>query len=126
MSHHMKIFTDLIECKIKPNKSINLYSTRLSIITSDIKQIDADFNDCYENFQLLRFLPRKYDSIVQDILRLKDANFKFVKIVEESNQLSFAKKKSLAVLTNSRNSDSGSAINWSTFARSNDSKRVVN
>lgn len=37
-SHHMKIFTDPIKCKIKPNESINLYSARLSRTTSDINR----------------------------------------------------------------------------------------
>lgn len=113
-SHHMKIFTDLTECKIKPNEPINFYSSWLSRVSNNIKQIDKTFNDVYVNFQILRFLPQKFDSIVQSTLRWWDANFVHSKITEEliteetrlnvrdmdssksylqSNQLSFGKKK---------------------------------
>lgn len=36
LTHHMKKFTDLMECKIKINESINLFAARLARITRDI------------------------------------------------------------------------------------------
>lgn len=48
-----------------------------------IKKQDKTFNVIYLNFQLIRYLPRKYDGIVKRILRWSEDEFKFDKIVLE-------------------------------------------
>lgn len=78
----MQLFTNLIECKINANESINLYSTRVQHIFNDIKEIDSNFSESYASFEILRYLPRKFDYIVQGILRWKKDEFKFSKIIE--------------------------------------------
>lgn len=81
--YHMHLFTNLIECKINTNESISLFSTRMLRIFNDIKEIDVKFSESYASFQILRYLPWKYDGIVQSILRWKKQEFKFPKIIEE-------------------------------------------
>lgn len=48
-----------------------------------IKEQDKNFNEIYLSFQLILYLPRKYDDIVQYILRWSEDEFKFDKIVLE-------------------------------------------
>lgn len=43
--------------------------------------MNKKFDDVYVTFQLLRFLPTKFDSIVQIICRWTDSNFKFNDVV---------------------------------------------
>lgn len=42
-SDHMKMFSELIECKSGINESISLFSTRVLQIYNKIKNIDTDF-----------------------------------------------------------------------------------
>lgn len=79
----MKNFSELIECKLGANESISLFSTRVLRIYSEIKSIYANFDEDYASFQMLRYLPRKFDGVVQNILRLKKEKFKFTKIIDE-------------------------------------------
>lgn len=60
-----------------------MFSTRVFRIYSEIMGIDANFDEDYASFQILRYLPRKYDGIVQTILRWKKEEFKFAKITDE-------------------------------------------
>lgn len=48
-----------------------------------IKTLDENFNEIYLNFQILGYLSRKFDSIMQNILRWPDKEFQFDKIVNE-------------------------------------------
>lgn len=73
---HMKSFTDRIECKKQENESINLFVTRLCGLLNVIKEQDKKFNEIYLNLQLLRYLHKKYDSIVQNILGWPEDEFK--------------------------------------------------
>lgn len=66
----MKKFLELIESKLNSNESISMFSTRVFRIYSEIMGIDANFDEDYASFQILRYLPRKYDGIVQTILRI--------------------------------------------------------
>lgn len=52
-------------------------------IFNDIKEIDKNFSENYASFQILRYLPWKYDGMVQSILQWKEQDFKFSKIIEE-------------------------------------------
>lgn len=74
MSHHMQVSTELCEYKIKiaNGESINLYATRLLRTANKLKEINKKFDDVYVTFQLLHFLPSKFDGIVQTILRWTD------------------------------------------------------
>lgn len=46
-SHHMQIFSNLIECKILPNESINIFSTRIQQMYNEIKGIDSNFDSVH-------------------------------------------------------------------------------
>lgn len=76
-------FTELIECKKKEGEKIDIFATRLRRLLNNIKEQDKNFNEIYLNFKLIRDLPRKYDDIVQCILRWSEDEFKFDKIVFE-------------------------------------------
>lgn len=60
----IKSFTQLIECRKKEGESINISATRLRRLMNIIKEQDKNLNEIYLNFQLIRYLPRKYDGIV--------------------------------------------------------------
>lgn len=79
----MKSFTELTECKIQEKECINLFATKLRQLMNVIKEQDKNFSEVYLNFQLLRYLTRKYDGIEQNILRWPEKEFKFDKIVLE-------------------------------------------
>lgn len=83
ISFIMKPFSELIECRKKEGESINLFATRLRRLMNIIKEQDKSFNEIYLSFQLIRYLPRKFDGIVQSILRWSEDEFKFEKIVLE-------------------------------------------
>lgn len=68
-------FTELIECKKKEGDKINIFVTRLRRLVNIIKEQDKNLNEIYLNFQLIRDLPRKYDDIVQCILRWSEDKF---------------------------------------------------
>lgn len=80
-SRHMRIFTELCECKIGESENIDLYAARLLRIANQLKSVNKKFDDIYVTFQLLRFLPPKFDSMVQTILRWSDSDFKFDDVV---------------------------------------------
>lgn len=82
-SHHMKLFTDLMECKINVGESVSLYSARLFRIANQLKSINTGFDMIYASFQLLRYLPVQFDSIVQNILRWDESKFKYNEITTE-------------------------------------------
>lgn len=82
-AHHMALFSELVNERIKTSESINLFATRLKKIYLNIKAIDKDFSEKYLSYQLLRYLSSCYDSCVQSLLRKDDASFKFDLIVTE-------------------------------------------
>ncbi|CAL1291012.1 unnamed protein product [Larinioides sclopetarius] len=82
-SHHMRLFSELVECRILPDESIGLFSARLTRIYSQIKSLDSNFSECYLSYQMLRYLPISYDGIVQNILRWKIDDFIYKDIVTE-------------------------------------------
>ncbi|GBM26166.1 hypothetical protein AVEN_196992-1 [Araneus ventricosus] len=81
-SFHMKVFSELVECKIMPGESTSLYAARMSRIYDQIKAIDSMFTECYI-FQFLRYLPIHFDGMVQTLLRLKPEDFLFKNLVQE-------------------------------------------
>ncbi|GBN18762.1 hypothetical protein AVEN_39693-1 [Araneus ventricosus] len=69
-SFHMKIFSELVECRIMPGESTSLYAARLSRIY-EIRTIDNTFSEYYISFQFLSYLPSHFDGMVQTLLRLR-------------------------------------------------------
>ncbi|GBM14113.1 Retrovirus-related Pol polyprotein from transposon TNT 1-94 [Araneus ventricosus] len=82
-SFHMKIFSELVECRIMPGESTSLYAARLSRIYDQIRKIDGTFSEYYISFQFLRYLPSHFDGMVQTLLRLKSEDFLFKNLVQE-------------------------------------------
>lgn len=80
-SQHMCLFSELLSCRIQENEQVDLYAARLRRLYDRLTSIDKDFSEKYLCFQLLRYLPPEFDSIVQSTLRLPDKDFIFDKIV---------------------------------------------
>lgn len=82
-AYHMKLFTDLCECKIKDNEPVDLFGARLLRISNQISNLDPHFNELYVSFQLIRYLPAVFDTAVQSILRWSKEKFIFKDIMTE-------------------------------------------
>ncbi|GFQ63910.1 retrovirus-related Pol polyprotein from transposon TNT 1-94 [Trichonephila clavata] len=82
-AYHMEVYSSLMNCHILSEESISLFSTRLLRIYEQLRDLDEDFSERYVTFQLLRYLPLQFDSIVQTILRLDDVKFVYKDVVSE-------------------------------------------
>ncbi|GFR04625.1 retrovirus-related Pol polyprotein from transposon TNT 1-94 [Trichonephila clavata] len=82
-AHHMEVYSSLMNCHIFSKESISLFSTRLLRVYEQLRDLDEDFSERYVTFQLLRYLPPQFDSIVQTILRLDDVKFVYKDVVAE-------------------------------------------
>lgn len=79
----VNLMDQFFNCRIEPNEELGLYASRLQNIVSQLKDAGHSMSDWLEAFQLIRFLPEEYRSIVQSIYRWSDDQFKFDKILQE-------------------------------------------
>lgn len=79
----MQVFSELIDCKIRKNDTVKLFANCLLKICNDIKLIDKNFSEWYLNYQFLRYLSSHFDSTVQALLKWKDDEFTFDKVMNE-------------------------------------------
>ncbi|GBN03276.1 hypothetical protein AVEN_114002-1 [Araneus ventricosus] len=90
-SRHMQLFSEFLACKILPGENISLFAAKLLRLQEKLKGINYPIDEDYMCFQLLRYLPSRYDSIVQSILRWSDDKFKFneiqLELVAEESRL---------------------------------------
>ncbi|KAF8795519.1 Retrovirus-related Pol polyprotein like [Argiope bruennichi] len=70
-------------CRINPQEEIGIYAARIRRIVEQLKDAGKPISDWYQAFQLIRFLPPEFNSIVQNIYRWNDTEFKFDKILQE-------------------------------------------
>ncbi len=82
-SSEMELITQLNECKMRSDENIELYSSRLRRLTTQLRSLDPEFKEKYFCYQLIRYLPQSFDSIVQTIVRWSEENFTFDTIVDE-------------------------------------------
>lgn len=82
-SQEITIFTNLFECHINDKEPVAMYASRLQRIYEQLRNLDPEFKEKYLCFQLIRFLPRKFDSIVQTVLRWDQDKFIFKDILNE-------------------------------------------
>ncbi|GFS89314.1 retrovirus-related Pol polyprotein from transposon TNT 1-94 [Trichonephila clavipes] len=82
-AHHMEVYSSLMNCHILSEESISLFSARLLRIYEELRDLDKEFSQRYVTFQILRYLPPQFDSIVQIILRLDDVKFVYKDVVAE-------------------------------------------
>ncbi|GFR00850.1 retrovirus-related Pol polyprotein from transposon TNT 1-94 [Trichonephila clavata] len=75
-SHRMQLFSEFFQCRIQPYEKVNIFSARIKRISDQLQAISKPIDDTYQCYQLLRSLPSKFDSIVQNILRWTDDTFK--------------------------------------------------
>lgn len=74
-ARHMSLVSELNSCFILPNENVSLFSARLRNISDQLKDIGHPMEETYVVFQFLRYLPDKFDQIVQSILRWPDKKF---------------------------------------------------
>lgn len=62
---HIQLFSEVLACKIAPDESIDMYVARLQRIAHQLTAMNEPIKETYFSFQLLRWLSRKYDGLVQ-------------------------------------------------------------
>lgn len=82
-SQHIMLFSELTACRIKNDEKIDMFAARLQNIFRRLVAIDPSFNELYMTFQLVRFLPDRFSSIVQNVLRCPKDAFKFDSVLKE-------------------------------------------
>ena len=65
----MMLCSKLFSCKIKPVEKVDMFTAKITRIAELLVAIDQPMKELYRSFQLLRYLPEKFDSIMQTILR---------------------------------------------------------
>ena len=82
-SRHMQLFSDILSCHIEDDEDVGMYASRINRIADQLKGINQPIKEVYLSFQLLRFLPSQFDSIVQSIVRWPEDRFIFRDILSE-------------------------------------------
>ncbi|GFX09408.1 CCHC-type domain-containing protein [Trichonephila clavipes] len=92
-SYHLKLFGEFFQCRIQPNEKLNIFSSRLKRICDQLEEMGKPMEETYQCYQLLKCLPSKFDSIVQNILRWTDETFKYkdvlLELIAEETRIDF-------------------------------------
>ena len=79
----MEVFSKLFACKILLDENIDLYSVHLPQFSEELNDFHQRLPEIFKCFQLLKYLPVEYDSIMQIILRWSETEFKHNKFLTE-------------------------------------------
>jgi len=79
----MGLTDEFFSCRINDGEPIGLYAARLRNIIIQLADADLKLDEWLKSFQLIRYLPAEYNSIVQTIYRWKDDDFVFDKVLDE-------------------------------------------
>lgn len=82
-ARHMLLFTEFINTRIGEHEDIELFSNRLKTMFLKFKDLRDPLPGTYLNFQFLRYLPNCFDSVIQNVMRWPEQDFKYEKIVQE-------------------------------------------
>lgn len=74
---------EYFSCKPDPDEEIGLYGARLKKIAAQLNDAGKPISSWYQSFQLIRFLPTEFSSIVQAIYRWEDSKFQFDEVLKE-------------------------------------------
>lgn len=77
------LYDDFFNCKIGPEEEVGLYAARLKKISDELADAAKPVPEWFKSFQLIRFLPQDFNSIVQTIYRWTDVEFTTDKILKE-------------------------------------------
>ncbi|GFY02293.1 copia protein [Trichonephila clavipes] len=92
-SYHLKLFGEFFQCRIQPNEKLNIFSSRIKRICDQLEEMGKPMEETYQCYQLLKCLPSKFDSIVQNILRWTDETFKYkdvlLEVIAEETRIDF-------------------------------------
>ncbi|GFS47281.1 retrovirus-related Pol polyprotein from transposon TNT 1-94 [Trichonephila clavipes] len=70
-------------CRIQEGEMIGLFAARLQKIINDLLHCDEKISERYKIFQLIRYLPTQFQTIVKSIYRWDDSKFTFNQVLEE-------------------------------------------
>lgn len=82
-ARHMELMSNFFGCKIEVGESVVMFGSRIKRIAEQLRSIGEPIEEKFMCFQVTRYLPRQFDSIVQGILRWPNDRFKFREIVVE-------------------------------------------
>ncbi|GFW91827.1 retrovirus-related Pol polyprotein from transposon TNT 1-94 [Trichonephila clavipes] len=82
--------------KYQPGEDVGIFISRVKTATTRLQEAGHKLDDLYIGFQLIRWLPREFQSTVQQIYRWKEEHFKVLKIeaelILEANRLQLMKQ----------------------------------
>ncbi|GFY60675.1 retrovirus-related Pol polyprotein from transposon TNT 1-94 [Trichonephila inaurata madagascariensis] len=70
-------------CRIQEGEMIGLFAARLQKIINDLLDCDEKISEKYKVFQLIRYLPAQFQTIVKSICRWDESKFTFDQVLEE-------------------------------------------
>lgn len=82
-SQHMISFSEFCHCRMGSDETIDIFSARLKFLFNKFTDFKQPIPETYLTFQFLRYLPDEFESVVQYILRWKDSEFTYDKVVRE-------------------------------------------
>ncbi|GFW65143.1 retrovirus-related Pol polyprotein from transposon TNT 1-94 [Trichonephila clavipes] len=82
--------------KYQPGEDVRIFISRVKTAATRLQEAGHKLDDLYIGFQLIRWLPQKFQSTVQQIYRWKEEDFRVVKIeaelILEANRLQLMKQ----------------------------------
>ncbi|GFX53927.1 retrovirus-related Pol polyprotein from transposon TNT 1-94 [Trichonephila clavipes] len=82
--------------KYQPGEDVGIFISRVKTAATRLQEAVHKLDDLYIGFQLIRWLPQKFQSTVQQIYRWKEEDFRVVKIeaelILEANRLQLMKQ----------------------------------
>ncbi|GFW80674.1 retrovirus-related Pol polyprotein from transposon RE1 [Trichonephila clavipes] len=82
--------------KYQPGEDVGIFISRVKTAATRLQEAGHKLDDLYIGFQLIRWLPREFQSTVQQIYRWKEEDFRVVKIeaelILEANRLQLMKQ----------------------------------
>ncbi|GFU76798.1 retrovirus-related Pol polyprotein from transposon TNT 1-94 [Trichonephila clavipes] len=82
--------------KYQPGEDVGIFISRVKTAATRLQEAGHKLDDLYIGFQLIRWLPQEFQSIVQQIYRWKEEDFRVVKIeaelILEANRLQLMKQ----------------------------------
>ncbi|GFV14412.1 retrovirus-related Pol polyprotein from transposon TNT 1-94 [Trichonephila clavipes] len=89
-------FRSFFGTRYQPEEDVGIFISRVKTAATRLQEAGHKLDDLYIGFQLIRWLPQKFQSTVQQIYRWKEEDFRVVKIelelILEANRLQLMKQ----------------------------------
>lgn len=80
---HMQLFSKVLSCRIEPEEPVDMFAAHFQRIADHLAAMKEPIKEIYLTFQLLQWLPKKFDNLVQGTLHWPDDQFKFKNVLTE-------------------------------------------